>query len=320
VLLLAPALLPLSVAVAVPTGKTTELTVTRTAQVVIPAGVFQMGATADDLQAARRMCGDELRGGGALLLELSPRCGSRFDSEGPQAEVFVPAFSIDRTEVTVRAYAACVRQGGCRAAPDVRLDEEPAGDGDARAASGGRDLPVERVTWQEANAYCRWRGGRLPSEAEWEKAARGPGRRSWPWGSEWQPRRANHGRSLRLGSGPGQGTGEDENLDPGDGFAARAPVGSFAAGASPYGLVDMAGNVWEWTSGHYSRDPPHGVTRTDPRGPLSGDERTIRGGGYRSPPSDLRLTRRVGLPPGERLAGVGFRCAYDAEPASRPTR
>lgn len=291
----------MAVPVTVPTGKTTTLVVVRTPQVTVPGGVFQMGATADDLQAARRMCGDELRGGGALLLELSPRCGSRFDSEGPQAEVFVPAFSIDRTEVTARAYAGCVRQGACRAAPEVRLDDEPA----------ARDLPVERVTWQEANAFCRWRGGRLPSEAEWEKAARGVGRRTWPWGEEWQARRANHGRSLRLGGSGPQSGADDDNLDGTDGFASRAPVGSFVAGASAYGALDMAGNVWEWTSGHYSRDPPHGVTRMDPRGPLSADERTIRGGSYRSPPSDLRLTRRVGLSPGERLAGVGFRCAYD---------
>jgi formylglycine-generating enzyme required for sulfatase activity len=232
------------------------------------------------------------------MLELSPRCGSRFDGEGPQAEVFVPVFALDRTEVTVAGYAACVRQGACRAAPELRLEgDEP-------------NLPIERVTWNEAVTYCRWRGGRLPTEAEWEKAARGFGRRAWPWGGEWQERRANHGRSPRLGPG-GTQAADEESLDASDGFAGRAPVGAFATGASPYGVLDLAGNVWEWTSGYFSREPPQSAAHFDPRGPLSGDERTIRGGSYRSPPSDLRITRRIGLPPNERLAGIGFRCAYD---------
>jgi formylglycine-generating enzyme required for sulfatase activity len=256
-----------------------------------------MGATGDDLQLARRLCGDELRGGGALMLELSPRCGSRFDGESPQVEVFVPAFAIDRSEVTVGAYLACVRSGACRPTAELRLEGD-----DPR-------LPVERVTWWEAAAFCRARGGRLPSEAEWEKAARGFGRRAWPWGAEWQEGRANHGRAERLG--PGGTTADEESVDDADGFTGRAPVGSFPAGASPYGVLDMAGNVWEWTAGYFAREPPQSATRFDPRGPLSGDERTARGGSYRSPPSDLRLTRRLGLVPGERLAGVGFRCAYD---------
>src|SRR5204863_6035787 len=99
--------------------------------------------------------------------------------------------------------------------------------------------------------------------------------------------------------------------DDGDGFAGRAPVGSFPGGASPYGLLDLAGNVWEWTASYFSREPPHSSSHFDPRGPLAGDERSVRGGSYRSPPSDLRLTRRMGVPAGERMAGLGFRCAYD---------
>jgi formylglycine-generating enzyme required for sulfatase activity len=284
-------------------------------RVTIPAGSFLMGATADDLQVARRLCADELRGGGALLLELSPRCGSRFDGESPQAEVFVPAFALDRTEVTVAAYAACVRADRCRPTPELREGAGERAQQSQQNSDSGEDarLPVERVTWWEATAFCRWRGGRLPSEAEWEKAARAFGRRLWPWGSAFQERRANHGRSERLGPGGTAGTDED-SLDDADGFAGRAPVGSFPPGASPYGVLDLAGNVWEWTAGYFSREPPQSATRFDPRGPMSGDERTIRGGSYRSPPSDLRLTRRVGLPPGERLAGVGFRCAYDLPP------
>jgi formylglycine-generating enzyme required for sulfatase activity len=298
VLALALTLLVAPGSVVVRPGGTTVLHATASPRITVEAGSFAMGSTADDLQLARRMCADEMRGGGSLMLELSPRCGARFDNESPQVTVFVPAFALDRTEVTVGDYLGCVRAGACRPTAELRLErEEPR-------------LPVERVTWWEAAAYCRAQGGRLPSEAEWEKAARAFGRRSWPWGGEWQEGRANHGRAERMGPG-GTPAGEDENVDDADGFAGRAPVGSFPAGASPLGIVDLAGNVWEWTATPFARDPPQGSTRHDPRGPLTGDERTVRGGSYRSPPSDLRLTRRVGLPPGERLAGVGFRCAHD---------
>lgn len=287
-------------AVTVETGKSTTLVAAPSPRVTIAGGSFRMGASADDLQLARRLCSDELRGGGALTLELSPRCGARFDNESPQAEVYVASFAIDRTEVTVGAYVACMRQGPCRLAPELSLDAERP------------TLPVERVTWSEAAAFCRARGGRLPSEAEWEKAARGFGRRLWPWGAEWQEGRANHGRGQRLGPG-GTATADEDTLDDSDGFASRAPVGSFPAGASPHGVLDLGGNVWEWTSGYFAREPPQVATKYAPRGPLAGDERTIRGGSYRSPASDLRLTRRVGLSPDERLPGVGFRCAYDVD-------
>ncbi len=292
-----PLLLLGAQAVSIPTGGTTTLVVSPPPRVTIPAGAFRMGSSTDDLQRARSLCNAELRGSGALLLELAPRCGSRFDAETPQGEVFLPAFAIDRTEVTLDAYAGCVREGACRSAPELRLGAE-----DSR-------LPVERVTWQEAGAFCRARGGRLPSEAEWEKAARAFGRRTWPWGSEWRAGRANHGRPRRLA--PGADAGDEDVLDPRDGFAGPAPVGSFPAGASPYGVLDLGGNVWEWTSGFFSREPPQALSRFDPRGPLTGDERTVRGGSYRSPPSDLRLANRRGLSPGERHPGVGFRCAYD---------
>ncbi len=286
-------------AVTVPVGKTTTLVVLSSPRVNVPAGPFRMGASTDELKMARGLCADELRGGGALLLELGPRCGTRYDAEAPQAEVWLPAFAIDRTEVTVADYKACVKQDACRPAPDVGLGDD------------GR-LPVERVTHDEAAAYCAFRKGRLPTEAEWEKAARGPGRRIWPWGNEWQDRRGNRGRVERATPG-GDPSGEADTLEVADGFAARAPVGSFPAGASLYGVLDAAGNVWEWTATIFARDPPQSATRFDPRGPMLGNEWVARGGSYRSPPSDLRVTRRLGLSPSERVPGVGFRCAYDDE-------
>jgi formylglycine-generating enzyme len=289
-------------------GRPTTLVVVPPARVIVPGGRFTMGAAPADIEQARALCTEELRSGGALRLELGARCQGRFESESPAASVFLPAFAIDRTEVTVAAFGDCVRARGCRPLPGVSAWPAP--------VEGAR--PVERASHADADDFCRWRGGRLPTEAEWEKAARGPLPRPWPWGTAWSERRANHGRAERLAPSSGPDATE-ETVDPADGFAGVAPPGSFPAGASPYGVLDMAGNVWEWTGGYFAREPPQASTRFDPRGPPGGSERTIRGGGYRSPPSDLRVTRRVGLHPAERLAGVGFRCAYDV-PAPAETR
>ena len=282
--------------VVVPTGRSVTLVAVAPAVIPIPAGRFVMGASADEVKHARALCADELRGGGALVLELSPRCGARFETESPLARVYLPPFSIDRTEVSELDYAACIRARACRPTAEVGPHEESR-------------LPIEKVAFAEALAFCRWRGGRLPTEAEWEKAARGPSDRMWPWGNDWLDRRANHGRAERLG--PSSGQPSHDTVDSADGFAGRAPVGSFPAGASSFGVLDLGGNVWEWTSTWFSREPPQAAARFDPRGPAFGSERTIRGGGYRSPPSDLRVTRRLGLHPDERLAGVGFRCVYE---------
>jgi formylglycine-generating enzyme len=285
------------------------LTIRPRAQVTIPAGRFTMGASRADVQQARTMCSEELRDRGALRLELGSRCAGRFEAETPQVVVQLPAFAIDRLEVSMADYGACVRAGACRGTTEV-------------TALATSHLPIEGVIHDEAESYCRWRGGRLPTEAEWEKAARGPRSGVWPWGRHWIDGRANHGQpapagigaSARSAGGSGAGRGEtrtgDESPDEQDGFAARAPVGSFPAGRSPYGVEDMAGNVWEWTSTYFAREPPQAAARFDPRGPAFASERTIRGGSYRTPPSDLRVTRRMGLHPEERMAGVGFRCAY----------
>jgi sulfatase modifying factor 1 len=287
-----------------PSARPTTLVVRQPERLTIPAGRFTMGASAADIEQARALCTEELRSGGALRLELGARCQGRFEGEAPAAAVYLPAFAIDRAEVTVAAYGACVRARGCRPLPGVSAWPAP--------AAGAQ--PVERASHDDAEDFCRWRGGRLPTEAEWEKAARGATPRQWPWGAAWSERRANHGRAERLAPVTGPDAAE-ETVDPADGFAGAAPPGSFPAGASPYGALDMAGNVWEWTSGYFAREPPQASTRFDPRGPPGGSERTIRGGGYRSPPSDLRVTRRVGLHPTERMAGVGFRCAYDVAAA-----
>jgi formylglycine-generating enzyme required for sulfatase activity len=292
-------------AVVLPGGRTTSLVARPPDRVVIPAGPFRMGASADQLRDAYSMCTDEHRAAGAELAEAALRCTARFDAEAPQRTVLLPAYAIDRTEVTAGAYRACVRARACDGTPLLFK----AGPARGAAPGGPEAFPVEAVTWDEASAYCRWRGGRLPSEAEWEKAARGTLGATWPWGERWDGGRANHGRRARSADlGAEGGAGE---TDAADGYEGAAPAGSFPGGASPYGLLDAAGNLWEWTAGLYAREPPQSSSSFAPTGPVVGNERVLRGGSYDTPPSDLRATRRVPLDPGERHATVGFRCAYD---------
>lgn len=287
----------LAALVAVPVREV-ELTVRPPARVVIPGGRFVMGATADEVRQAEAACAVEQRATGALAAVSVPRCRGRFDAEVPAGDVLMPAFAIDRTEVTRAAYDACVRAGACRPIPALPMRPSDA------------TLPVDRATFADAVAYCRFRGGRLPTEAEWERAARGS-RGPWPWGRAHGGGRANGGHARGERS---TDEGPDGEEDASDGFAGLAPVGSFPDGASPFGLVDVAGNVWEWTSGFFAREAPQVGSTFAPHGPAVGDERTIRGGSYLSPPSDQRVSRRLGLAPSERRNGVGFRCAYDVDP------
>jgi formylglycine-generating enzyme required for sulfatase activity len=294
---IALALVGVAGAVALPARRTSVLVARAPDRVVIPAGPFRMGSSPDQLRAAYALCTDEYRAAGAAIVEGSLRCTARFDAEGPQRTVVLPAFAIDRTEVTVAAYRICARQGACDGTPLV----------ESRRVLHGDAYAVEAVTWDEAVAFCRWRGGRLPTEAEWEKAARGPLGATWPWGERWDDARANHGRRQRLSD-----EGADASLDASDGHEGDAPVGSFPGGASPYGVLDMAGNVWEWTDTLFVRELFAGLPGSGPTaaGPTGG-ERILRGGSYGTPPSDLRAARRMPLAPTERHLTVGFRCAYD---------
>jgi formylglycine-generating enzyme required for sulfatase activity len=283
-----------------PARGTAHLVVHPPDRIVIPAGPFRMGASPTELKAAYALCTEEYRAAGAAIIEASLRCTARFDAEAPQREVVLPAYAIDRTEVTVGAYRECVRRGACDGGRPVE-------------ARRGDAYPVEAVTWDEAAAYCRFRGGALPTEAEWEKAARGALGAVWPWGDRWDGARANHGRRPRIGTQGTEGVadgGGDGETDASDGAEGPAPVGSYRGGASAYGLLDAAGNLWEWTATIYARDPPQASATFDPGGPVTGGERVLRGGSYETPASDLRTTRRIALPPTERHPTVGFRCAY----------
>jgi formylglycine-generating enzyme required for sulfatase activity len=210
--------------------------------------------------------------------------GDKYHSSGkPIHTVTLDAYRIDQYEVTNAQYAACVQAGACRPPGDCSYWGELTYH-DADKA----DHPVTCVDWNDAQAYCEWRGGRLPTEAEWEKAARGTDGRTYPWG-EAPPNcsRAQYG-------------------DCGDG---TVPVGSKSAGASPYGVHNMAGNVGEWVADwydddYYARSPAH-----NPQGPDSGSYKVRRGGDWFISAGFLRAgTRFIEGHPGRRSNRVGFRC------------
>jgi formylglycine-generating enzyme required for sulfatase activity len=183
----------------------------------------------------------------------------------------VPAFRIDRTEVRVSEYRHCVEDGAC---------EPPAVASGCNWNEPGRsDHPVNCIDWEQAAAYCSWVGKRLPTEQEWEKAARGTDGRTYPWGNEGPSCETAVMRGAR-GTGCGQ--------------ASTAPVASRDRGRSPYGLFDMAGNVHEWTGSVYES---------------GSGARVLRGGSFQNDASAVRASHREGALPNLRDASIGFRCA-----------
>lgn len=200
------------------------------------------------------------------------------EDERPLRRIVLAPFLIDRHEVTVAQFRRFCDASGRRMPP------QPAG-------STGRH-PVVNVPWTEANAYARWAGRRLPTEAEWEKAARGGDGRAFPWGAADAPSRRN-------GAGGG------------DGHERLAPAGSFPGGAGPTGALDLSGNAFEWCAdwygeGYYLTGPVQ-----DPKGPAQGKERVVRGGSFLVGEASLRTSFRNHLEPARAFEDIGFRCAAD---------
>ena len=216
----------------------------------------------------------------------------RLPDEGPQHTVDLPAFYIDVYEVTNLQYRRFIEETGRRSPDHFRNRTYP---------PGKADHPVTFVSWDDADAYCRWAGKRLPTDREWEKAGRGPDGRIFPWGNDFDVRRANTPVRWQAIGQPGDTT----------------PVGAFAGGASPYGLYDMTGNVWEWTASWYEAYPGN-TTRSENYGHRY---KTLKGGswfdcsfykcGLSAP-----LYNRAFFARRTRNDTFGFRCARDAGPVT----
>ena len=214
--------------------------------------------------------------------------------------VALDGFWLDRTEVTNRQYRRCVEAEACN--PPERSDSFS---GDAYyGESAYDDYPILWVNWHQAVAYCEWAGARLPTEAEWEYAARGPAGRAYPWGNEFDGTRLNYCDANCEASG-----GADTTAD--DGYAETAPVGSFPSGASWCGALDLAGNVYEWMADRYGEYPSE--HQVNPQGPPSGGSRVLRGGSWEDKSLAVHSAFRGQLDPDRIWYALGFRCVRDSE-------
>jgi serine/threonine-protein kinase len=276
------------------TGQAWASPVDNMLMVCVPSGDFLMGSADNDPQAA----GDEK----------------------PQHQVYLDAFWIDQTEVTNAMFERFVSATGFQTEAENRgtglvLDfklgiwkaaqganwRHPRGP--TSDISGLGDHPVVQMSWNDAMAYCQWAGRRLPTEAEWEKAARGSDARIYPWGNQGVA-----GNLLNFADVKLKMDWADKNVD--DGFQFTSPVGNYPAGASPYGVKDIAGNAWEWVLDWYGEDYYQNSPLENPKGPSSGYFRIWRGGSWVNTIINVRATNRSKSYPNNREDYIGFRCAY----------
>ncbi len=259
--------------------------------VKIPAGQFFMGSDAADAM----------------------------DNEKPSHNVKLESFCMDLYEVTTAEYKACSDSGKCRRAPkDVEWEGITMQQRKVYSplcnindVEGRGDHPINCVTWKMADTFCAANGKRLPTEAEWEYATRGPDGRVYPWGDEDPTEKHLNACGTECVKW-GLKNGEELTplYDADDGFPTTAPVGKYPAGKSHFGPYDVVGNVWEWVADY--QGPYTAAAQVDPHGPKTGDKRVIRGGAWNgSYKSWLRPSFRYASPPEMRSHGYGFRCAVD---------
>ena len=240
---------------------------------LVPAGQFTMGSTSSELNYAVSLCGT---------------CSvNDLQNETPaNIQIFTQPFWIDLTEVTVANYTQCVLSGFCE---------------DTVGTDNSDFQPMTSVNWYQADAYCEWRGARLPTEREWEYAARGPDNLIFPWGNTFD------GTNLNYCDSNCAAPGADISFN--DGYTNLANVGSFQDGVSWVGAFDMSGNAWEWTG---SQNFPYPYFTTDGREDLTGiNQRMIHGGSYNNPSFVNRTATRFPLTPDVGASEGGFRCALD---------
>jgi iron(II)-dependent oxidoreductase len=239
--------------------------------ILIPAGFFLMGSTEQEILDAWRQ-----NDGGWEKED--------YVSSYPQRKITLDDFYIDKKEVSNGDYKMFVEMTK-RPAPSLWDDH----------MLNSPSQPVVGVDWNDADAYCRWIGKRLPSEAEWEKAARGTDGRIWPWGNVWNPTKDNHGK--------GSGYGFDES----DGWKYTAPVGT-ELGVSPYGVLNMAGNVYEWIADDFNAYPENDKYIQED---FEQGFKALRGGAYDDGISEQRASTRCGFQKDFKDVDVGFRCVRD---------
>jgi len=243
-------------------------------EILIPAGTFEMGCVPGD-----DWC---------------------FGDEKPLHEVYLDPYFIDKFEVTNARYAACVEASGCK--PPLAANSET-----RRQYYGNAEFdtyPVLMVDWSMADAFCRWEGKRLPSEAEWQKAARGTSPRIYPWGEETPGPLDCDILNFYSGNEVPSGGQMPSLFCSGDTTA----VGSYPKGASAYGVMDMGGNVWEWVNDwyrntYYAESPTH-----NPTGPERGATRITMGGSWADERRDARISNRPEADPTQWGRIIGFRC------------
>jgi formylglycine-generating enzyme required for sulfatase activity len=242
-----------------------------TSMLLVPKGKFTMG-----------------RSGGAL-------------DESPAHVVNLDDFYIDKYEVTNALYNTCVNTGICQPPTSIASSSRPSYFGNAQFNS----YPVLYVSWNMVEKFCEWRGARLPTEAEWEKAARGTDGRIYPWGNVFNGNVLNFCDT----NCPRAWANKQYN----DGYADTAPVGSYPQGQSPYGVLDMSGNVYEWVADWYSENYYAVSPSTNPTGLNFGQDRVMRGGAW-SDAAGTSSTSRVHFSPSSSFDFAGFRCARSTTP------